>query len=150
MRNMRNNAGSYPVSVKGAIVMAEVKATVKKSVMPVAAEVKPTVAEKPVEKKEPVKKEPVKKETEKKSAAKSSAVKKAVPAKKVAVEEKMCIQFAGKSYEQEDLVKIAKDIWRYDLKKKIADINSVELYVKPEENMVYYVINGDIAGSFDI
>ena len=31
-----------------------------------------------------------------------------------------------------------------------ADLTSVELYVKPEENMVYYVMNKEITGSFYI
>ena len=40
--------------------------------------------------------------------------------------------------------------WKYDLKQKAADLTSVELYVKPEENMVYYVMNKEITGSFYI
>ena len=51
---------------------------------------------------------------------------------------------------QEELLKIAKDVWKYDLKQKAADLTSVELYVKPEENMVYYVMNKEITGSFYI
>ena len=62
----------------------------------------------------------------------------------------MCIQFSGKSYSEEDLVKMAKDVWKFDLKQKLADLTSVELYVKPEENTVYYVMNKDYAGSFYI
>ena len=34
--------------------------------------------------------------------------------------------------------------------KKAADLKSVDLYVKPEENKVYYVMNGDVTGDFDI
>ena len=60
------------------------------------------------------------------------------------------VQFGGKSYSQEELLKIAKDVWKYDLKQKAADLTSVELYVKPEENMVYYVMNKEITGSFYI
>ena len=46
-------------------------------------------------------------------------------------------------------MKIAKDVWKYDLKQKAGDLTNVELYVKPEENKVYYVMNS-ITGSFDI
>ncbi len=60
------------------------------------------------------------------------------------------IQFSGKSYTQEDLVKIAKDVWEYDLKKKPAALKTVELYVKPEEGLAYYVFNGEEDGSFAI
>ena len=44
-------------------------------------------------------------------------------------------------------MKIAKDVWKFDLKKKVGDLKSVELYVKPEENICYYVMN-DETGSF--
>lgn len=66
------------------------------------------------------------------------------------MKESLHLEFAGKSYTTEDLVKIAKDVWKYDLKKKVGDFKSVELYVKPEESVVYYVINGDVAGNFGI
>lgn len=45
---------------------------------------------------------------------------------------------------------IAKDVWRYDLKQKPADLKNIELYVKPEESVAYYVINGEVTGSFYI
>ena len=60
------------------------------------------------------------------------------------------MQFADKSYSQEDLVKIAKDVWKYDLKQKAGDLVSVELYVKPEESKAYYVMNKEVKGSFNI
>lgn len=117
------------------------------------------------EKKAPAKKVAPKKETkavaEKKEvkaeeapAAEKKAPAKKAPAKKAAAKKEMksviAVQFAGKSYTQEDLMKIAKDVWRYDLKMKAADLVSVELYVKPEESMVYYVFNGTECGSFAI
>ena len=87
-----------------------------------------------------------------KTAAKAPAKK--APAKKPAVKTEvkvsMNIQFGGKSYTMDDLVKIAKDVWRYDLKQKAVDFKTVELYVKPEDGMVYYVINSKEAGSFYI
>lgn len=106
----------------------------------------------------PVKTEEVKKETEKAvkvTAAKSekkapSKSAKKTPAKKTELKSQICVQFDGKSYTQEDLVKIAKDVWKYDLKQKTGDLTSVELYVKPEESMVYYVINKEVTGSFSI
>ena len=83
------------------------------------------------------------------AAAKPAAEKKA-PAKKEAVKEAVTLQFAGKSYSTEDLVKIAKDVWKYDLKQKVSDFKSVELFVKPEESVCYYIINGDVTGNFGI
>ena len=64
--------------------------------------------------------------------------------------ETITLQFAGKSYTTEDLVKIAKDVWKYDLGREEGEFKSVELYVKPEESMVYYIINEDVLGNFKI
>ena len=60
------------------------------------------------------------------------------------------IQFAGKDYSTEKLVEIAKDVWKYDLGRKEEEFETVELYVKPEENAVYYVINKEVTGNFAI
>lgn len=125
---------------------AEVKTEVKAE-KPVAAK-KETAAEETA-KKETAKKETVKKEVVKKEAVKKAPAKKA-PAKKAELKAEVTVQYADKSYSQEDLVKIAKDVWKYDLKQKVADLESVELYVKPEENTVYYVMNKKFTGSFNI
>ena len=84
---------------------------------------------------------------EKKAPAKKPAAKKAA---KKEVKTEITVQYAGKSYSDEELMKIAKDVWRFDLKKKVTDLVSVELYVKPEENVVYYVFNGTESGNFNI
>ena len=95
-------------------------------------------------------KEKAKTAAEKKAPAKKTAAVKKAPAKKEAVKAVVNLQFAGKSYTDDDLVKIAKDVWKYDLGNKAADFKSVELYVKPEESRAYYVINGEVTGSFAI
>ena len=82
------------------------------------------------------------------AAKKPTAPKKAE--KKVEVKETVNFQFRGKSYTPEDLLNICKDVWKYDLNGKEEDFKSVELYVKPEENTTYYVINGNVTGSFFI
>ena len=87
-------------------------------------------------------------------AAKATEDEKKTPAKKTVKKadqkSSLHIQFSGKSYSQEDLVKIAQDVWKYDLKQKVRELASIELYVKPEENMVYYVMNQKFTGSFVI
>ncbi len=125
-------------------VKTETKTAVKEAEKaPVAkAEVKAPV--KAEAKKPAAKKETAKKETAKKAPAKKPA------AKKAELKSEISVQFGGKSYSQEDLLKIAKDVWKYDLNQKAADLTSVELYVKPEENMVYYVMNKEMTGSFYI
>lgn len=119
-----------------------------------------TVAKKPsAEKKSatttksPAKKAAGKKETADKEPAKKGAADKeaeTAPAKKATFESAMHLQFAGKSYTQEDLEKIARDVWTYDLNQKEEDLVSLDLYVKPEENLVYYVMNREFTGSFYI
>ena len=94
------------------------------------------------------------KETAAKTATKAAkttkaAAKKAVE-KVVKVNAVVNFQFAGKSYTTDDLIRIAKDVWKYDLNQKEADFKTVELYVKPEESLAYYVINGKFTGNFFI
>lgn len=146
--------------------MAAKKATVKPVVKPVVksaetavkveapktenvkAENKAATQETPV-KSEEKKEEPA---AAKKTAAKKETGKKA-PAKRAAKAElkaEFHVQFSGKSLSQEELIKIARDVWKYDLKQKPGDLTSVALYVKPEEGRVYYVMNKDFTGSFEI
>ena len=100
-----------------------------------AAETVKEVAEKAEEKTEAVKAE-----------VKKAAAKKA-PAKKDTVKESVYLQYLGKEINQADLMNQVKDIWTKQLKNKAADLKSIALYIKPEENMVYYVINDDVTGS---
>ena len=110
------------------------------------AKVEAAKAAAPAKKEEPAKKAAA---PAKKAAPAKAEAKKPV-AKKTELKSEISVQFGGKSYSQEELLKIAKDVWKYDLKQKAADLTSVELYVKPEENMVYYVMNKEITGSFYI
>lgn len=113
-----------------------------------AAEKKEPAAKKETAKKTPAKKTAAaKKETAKKPAAKKTATKR-TSTKKAEMKNEIHIQYGGKAYSQEDLIKIARDVWKYDLKQKVGDLASIELYVKPEENAVYYVMNKDFTGSF--
>jgi len=105
-----------------------------------AAVKKEAAAKKPAEKKAPIKKAV--------SAAKKVASK---TTKKAEIKTNVVLEFAAdRKYTQADLEKIAKDVWKYDLKGKVSDIKSMDLYVNAYESKVYYVINGDITGSFDI
>lgn len=133
-------------------------AKVEKSVEPAVKKVEKAVepAVKKVEEKAAPAVKAVKKETTKAAAKAKTAVKKtaakadAKRSPKKEVEAIVSVQFSGKSYTTQELVAIAKDVWKYDLKQKVSDFKSVELYVKPEENQAYYVINGEHTGSFFI
>ena len=74
--------------------------------------------------------------------------KKATTTKAASKKVEVTVEFAGKAYSTEQLAKIAKDVWVYDLGRKATEFKTVEIYVKPEECQAYYVVNGDVTGSF--
>lgn len=99
------------------------------------------------------------KKTVKKTTTRKTAVKKA-PAKKeveeaaqneeAAVKATVKLQFGGREISMEELVQNAKNVWQYDMNKNPEDFKTVELYVKPEEQTVYFVINGGEQGCFSL
>ncbi len=108
---------------------------------------KPEVKAEAAVKAEPAK--AAKKAPAKKPAAKKAATKKLAP-KKAELKAKVVLQLSdGREYTEADLIKNAKNVWQYDLGKKTADLTKVELYVKPEDNKVYYVMN-DVEGDFNL
>lgn len=62
------------------------------------------------------------------------------------------VEFAGNQIESKEVVAKAKKIWVDEgvQDRKIKDLASMDLYVKPEENAVYYVFNEDESGSFPL
>ena len=104
----------------------------------VAAEtVTEVVAEVPAEK-------PVKKTAAKKAAA---AKKPAAKTAKAAPKETVKIQFGADEY---DFAEIKKKV-EADCKSKVKSrIKTVEIYIKPEDKAVYYVVNGDFSDKIDL
>ena len=109
------------ITEKTTAKMAEVKAEVKPEAKP---ETKPSV-----ETKAPAKKAPVKK----------AAAKKDIKVKAV-------VEYYGKQVEEKDMIAAVKKAWTKS-GRKIADIKTIDLYIKPEEGAVYYVINGIDTGA---
>ena len=76
-------------------------------------------------------------------------VKKAAKTKKAAAKKEfkteVVLQYGEKEVNTKDMVAAIKKEWT-KAKHKISDIKSMELYIKPEEYAVYYVINGDTTG----
>ncbi|MCM1105228.1 MAG: DUF6465 family protein [Clostridium sp.] len=106
----------------------------------------------PVVKKKPGRKpgSKTKKTAEKKApAAKKAAAEKKAPVKRRA-KNSITLEWDGRSLTEESLVQSAKDVWQYDLGRDVKDFKSVELYIKPADQAVYYVINGDVTGSFGL
>ena len=88
---------------------------------------------------EPEKKAPVRKTAAKKTAAKKPAVKKEMKVNTV-------VEYYGKQVEEKDMVAAVKKAWTKS-GRKVGDIRTMELYIKPEEGAVYYVINGTDTGA---
>lgn len=125
-------------------VKAEVKTEIKtETTVPKAEEVK---AEVKAEVKEEAKKAPAKKETAKKAPAK-----KATPAKaaKAEIKTALYVQFAGNEATEADIIDKVKAAYVAEGHKESA-IKEINLYVKPEEYAVYYVINDKAIGKVDL
>lgn len=91
-----------------------------------------------------VKEEPAKTETVKKAPAKKTT------AKKAEIKETIYLQYLGKEINKDDVIKKVKEIWTKELKKKVGDMKTIAIYLKPEENAAYYVVNGDVTGSIEL
>lgn len=123
-------------------------AAAKKAATAVQAEVKET--KKTTAKKATATKAVAEKAAEVKETKKATTTKKAATTKAAAKKEEVTVEFAGKAYTTEQLVQIAKDVWKYDLGRKATEFKTVKIYVKPEENQAYYVVNDEVTGSFSL
>lgn len=153
MEEVKKTTAKVVAKAAPAAKAAEEKKPEVKAAAPVKeAEAKKAAPAAKAEKKASAKKAPAKKTAEKKAAAPAAkTAEKKAPVKKAAkVEETVNFQFSGKSYTPDDLMKIFRDVWKYDMNGREEDIRNVELYVKPEENTTYFVVNGSITGSFFI
>lgn len=93
-------------------------------------------------------KAPAKKAAPKKTAVKTTTTKTAKTAKE-AVSQNVYIQFAGKEVKTGDLVEQVKALWTAE-GHRASSIKSLEVYVKPEDNAAYYVINEKVNGKIDL
>ena len=59
------------------------------------------------------------------------------------------VEYMGKKVDTKDLLDEFKLIWK-EKGEKIKDIDSLELYFKPEEAMCYYVVNLTQTGGFPV
>lgn len=103
-------------------------------------------AEEKAVKKTAVKKTAAKKTTAKKADDKKPAAKKTA-ARKSSVDSKVYIQYFGKQVTASDVVALCKADYKSNNK---AAIKSIEVYVKPEEDTAYYVVNGNIQGKVSL
>ena len=91
-----------------------------------------------------------KKTTEKPTAEKKPATEKKPAARRTVKKEvnaEVYVQFLGKEVYAKDVLENVKKIWTEEMGKKEKDLKDVKIYIKPEENAAYYVINGDVTGA---
>lgn len=121
-------------------VKAEVKTEIKtETTVPKAEEVKAEV-------KEEAKKAPAKKEPAKKAPAKKATP---VKAAKAEIKTALYVQFAGNEVTEADIIDKVKAAYVAEGHKESA-IKEINLYVKPEEYAVYYVINDKAIGKVNL
>ncbi|MCR4996312.1 MAG: DUF6465 family protein [Butyrivibrio sp.] len=91
-----------------------------------------------------------KKTTAKKTAAKTTAKKtttrKAATKPNVMIE----IQYSYKHISNDELVQKSLDNYQYDLKGDPTKVKKLSIYVKPQEDKAYYVVDDKISGDIDI
>ncbi len=95
-------------------------------------------------------KKTAKKATEEVKKAAPGAAKKVVETAKKATAKKeikteVVLQYGEKEVNTKDMIAAVKKEWT-KARHKVSDIKSIELYIKPEDYAVYYVINGNTTG----
>lgn len=120
--------------------------TAAKMAAPQATEAVAKTVEKAVKAAEKTTNAVLEKAEEVKEAVKETTAKKTTT-RKATVKETVYLQYLGKEINKDDLVKQIKELWAKERKNKAGDLKSITLYLKPEENRAYYVVNDDVTGS---
>ena len=140
-------------------VMADSIKTEEKAKAEIKNEITPQIKEKVEAKVEKVAADSVEKITKKavkgadaaKNVAKAvtkTATKTVKKAAKKDIKVKAFVEYYGKQVEEKDIIARVKKAWTKS-GKKVGDIKEMDLYIKPEENAVYYVINGTETGAVE-
>ena len=140
-------------------VMADSIKTEEKAKAEIKNEITPQIKEKVEAKVEKAAADSVEKITKKavKGADAAKTVAKAVTktatktvqkAAKKDIKVKAFVEYYGKQVEEKDIIARVKKAWTKS-GKKVGDIKEMDLYIKPEENAVYYVINGTETGAVE-
>ena len=140
-------------------VMADSIKTEEKAKAEIKNEITPQIKEKVEAKVEKAAADSVEKITKKavkgadaaKNVAKAvtkTATKTVKKAAKKDIKVKAFVEYYGKPVEEKDIIARVKKAWTKS-GKKVGDIKEMDLYIKPEENAVYYVINGTETGAVE-
>ncbi len=144
-----------PVSKKAPVKKAEPAKETEQVKVDTDVVVENAVEEKVVEEKVQAKKAPAKKTTTRKTATKKTATTKQSATRKTTtkkVPKNVFFEFYGQQtkvdvekYEAE-----VKDIWLNDWKRLAKDLKEIDMYIKPEDGKVYFVVNGTEHGALDL
>lgn len=140
-------------------VMADSIKTEEKAKAEIKNEITPQIKEKVEAKVEKAAADSVEKITKKavkgadaaKNVAKAvtkTATKTVKKAAKKDIKVKAFVEYYGKQVEEKDIIARVKKAWTKS-GKKVGDIKEMDLYIKQEENAVYYVINGTETGAVE-
>lgn len=92
-----------------------------------------------------------KKTTKKAAAEKDTTVKKTTTRrKKAVVNTEVFVQFMGKEVITSELIENIKNAWAAENEKTVEEITDLKVYVKPEENKAYYVVNGEMTSTYEL
>lgn len=67
----------------------------------------------------------------------------------MAMKANLYVEFQGKKVETKEVLAAAKKVW-VEAGNKVKDLETVDLYIKPEENAVYYVFNDKESGKIEL
>ena len=62
---------------------------------------------------------------------------------------KTFVEYNGKQVEEKEIIANIKKVW-VEAGNKVGDIKTLDLYIKPEEEAVFYVINETESGSVEM
>ena len=65
------------------------------------------------------------------------------------IKQQLILQFDGQEADLSAIEAIVKKDWK-DAGKKLSDIESLDIYVKPQEGKAYYVVNKEVEGKVDL
>ena len=70
--------------------------------------------------------------------------------KKKAVKPDFYIQYGDKEIAAKAITERIKEIWTKEMENDLGDLKELQIYIKPEEDAAYFVINAEIKGSFGL
>lgn len=145
-----------PVSKKAPAKKAEPEKEIEQVTADVEVAKADEVVEAPEEKKAATKKAPAKKTTTRKTTTKKAEQTKKTGTTKKTTTKKVPKNVFFEFYGQQTKIDVekyeaeVKDIWLNDWKRLAKDLKEIDMYIKPEDGKVYFVVNGTDHGALEI